>query len=81
LANKAEQTYDYHANKPYGLSFIGRKFEDAKIVSYAYSFEQIHRVRDTLKPCKSLPSLSGATECQPTVPAATAKTQLKDVMQ
>ncbi|KAL4929559.1 amidase signature domain-containing protein [Aspergillus undulatus] len=35
---------------PFGLSFLGAKFSDAKLIGLAYAFEQHTMVRDTVRP-------------------------------
>ncbi|KAL4961196.1 amidase signature domain-containing protein [Aspergillus stella-maris] len=37
-------------NIPFGLSFLGAKFSDAKLIGLAYAFEQRTMVRDTVHP-------------------------------
>ncbi|KAG9195908.1 amidase [Alternaria panax] len=37
-------------NIPFGFSFLGAKFNDAKIIGLAYAFEQQTLARDTVKP-------------------------------
>ncbi|KAM7192658.1 hypothetical protein V8F33_008269 [Rhypophila sp. PSN 637] len=35
---------------PFGISFLGRKFDEAKLISLAYAFEQKTQVRGKVKP-------------------------------
>jgi amidase len=37
-------------NVPFGLSFIGPKWSEAKLISFAYAFEQRTKVRDQVQP-------------------------------
>ena len=37
-------------NVPFGISFIGRRWSEEKLISVAYAFEQMTRVRETIRP-------------------------------
>ena len=37
-------------NVPFGISFIGRRWSEEKLIAVAYAFEQITRVRETIRP-------------------------------
>lgn len=37
-------------NYPFGLSFIGRRFSEEKLIAYAYAFEQKTKVRSKVDP-------------------------------
>lgn len=45
-------TYDYHPNKSIGICFIGRRWEDARILSYTHAFEKHKNIRSSIKFCE-----------------------------
>jgi amidase len=60
----AKQTFDPFPNMPFGLTFAGSGYSEARLLSFAYAFEQKthHRLQ------------------KKAYPAAIPKTQIKDVL-
>ncbi|KAI1413441.1 glutamyl-tRNA amidotransferase subunit A [Hypoxylon sp. FL1857] len=42
--------FDVAPNIPFGISFLGAKFSEEKLIGFAYAFEQKTMVRDKIKP-------------------------------
>ncbi|KAK0649978.1 amidase [Cercophora newfieldiana] len=50
VMNRRGNLVDTAEGVPYGISFLGRRFEEAKLIGFAFAFEQLTKVRGTVKP-------------------------------
>jgi amidase len=51
--------HNRYPGQPFGLSFIGREWEEAELLGHAYAFEHHTRVRDQRKPYDAAMPRSG----------------------
>ncbi|KAK1753783.1 amidase [Echria macrotheca] len=50
VMNTRGDLVDTGPNVPFGLSFLGRRFDEAKLIGYAFAFEQMTQVRKNVLP-------------------------------
>ncbi|KAL9119252.1 MAG: hypothetical protein Q9187_004194 [Circinaria calcarea] len=50
VGKRQRDLVDEGPNIPFGLSFLGRKWSEERLISYAYSFEQRTNIRKQIKP-------------------------------
>jgi amidase len=50
LMNRRGNLVDTGPNVPFGLSFLGARFDEATVIGMAYAFEQKTKVRNTVRP-------------------------------
>ncbi|KAK5655081.1 hypothetical protein OQA88_5980 [Cercophora sp. LCS_1] len=48
--NSRGNLVDTAPNIPFGFSFLGRRFDEAKLIGFAYAFEQRHQIRNRVPP-------------------------------